>query len=120
MLSFLVQKDPGKKREGKNVFGAFDLTAYAKKNFGMYAGEEQAVKLRFKNELAGVVIDRFGKDLIIVPAGEDHFHVSVNVAVSSQFFGWIFALGDGVEILGPENVVESMKEELKRNLEKYR
>lgn len=105
------------KREGKNVFGAFDLTSYAKKNFGMYAGEEQAVKLRFKNELVGVVIDRFGKDMIIVPAEEEHFHISVNVAVSAQFFGWIFGLGDGVQILGPENVVEQMKAELQKRLE---
>ena len=35
--------------------------------------------------------------------------VNVNVAISSQFFGWVFALGTGVKILASENVVERMK-----------
>ena len=38
--------------------------------------------------------------------------VNVNVAISSQFFGWVFALGTGVKILAPENVVERMKQEI--------
>lgn len=107
------------KREGKSVFGKFDITAYAKKNFGMFAGEEQSVKLQLRNELVGVVLDRFGKDIMIIPKDEEHFNVSVNVAVSAQFFGWIFALGDGVKILGPESVVEKMKEEIRKSAERY-
>lgn len=107
------------KREGKSVFGKFDITAYAKKNFGMFAGEEQSVKLQLRNELVGVVLDRFGKDIMIIPKDEEHFNVSVNVAVSAQFFGWIFALGDGVKILGPEGVVEKMKEEIRKSAERY-
>lgn len=107
------------KREGKSVFGKFDITAYAKKNFGMFAGEEQSVKLQLRNELVGVVLDRFGKDIMIIPKDEEHFNVSVNVAVSAQFFGWIFALGDGVQILGPESVVEKMKEEIRKSAERY-
>lgn len=41
-----------------------------------------------------------------------YFIVNVNVAISSQFFGWVFALGTGVKILAPENVVERMKQEI--------
>ena len=37
---------------------------------------------------------------MMVPGQEGYFTVSVDVNVSSQFFGWIFALGDGMEILG--------------------
>ena len=38
---------------------------------------------------------------------------------SSQFFGWIFALGKGVEILGPEWVKEEMKREIGKVMEMY-
>lgn len=38
-----------------------DLTRYGKTVFGMFSGTPQQVKLRFRNSLAGVVIDRFGK-----------------------------------------------------------
>ena len=51
-------------------------------------------------------------DIIISPADEEHFIVNVNIAISSQFFGWVFALGTGVKILAPENVVERMKQEI--------
>lgn len=46
--------------------------------------------------------------------------ISVELALSDQFLGWIFALGDGVEILGSESVVKEYREELKRNLKKYK
>lgn len=106
-------------REGKELFDTFDIAAYTRKSFGMYGGQEQSVKLEFDNNLVGVVIDRFGKDIIIAPAGNNHFTIKVDVAVSDQFLGWVFALGDGAKILGPENVVEQMKELAKKAIEKY-
>ena len=100
------------KREGKEYFKQFNLAAYAKKNFGMFGGEEENVRMQFSNDLVGVVIDRFGKDIIISPIDDEHFTVNVNVAISSQFFGWVFALGMGVKILSPSSVVERMKQEV--------
>jgi len=101
------------RREGKESFLHFDMASYAKKLFGMFAGEREIVRLRFDNALAGVVIDRFGKDITFFQVDKEHFEVSVNVAVSGQFLGWLFALGDGVRVVGPDNVVEQMKERLK-------
>lgn len=107
------------KREGREHFEQFDMAAYARKSFGMFGGEEQYVKLEFENRLAGVVIDRFGKDIFMVPVDGEHFTVNVNVAVSGQFFGWVFGLGRGARILGPEKVVEQMRLELQGQWEQY-
>ena len=52
------------------------------------------------NRLAGVIIDRFGKDIMMIPADEEHFTVRVDVAVSGQFISWVFSLGNEVKILG--------------------
>ena len=108
-----------KEREGRELFKQFDMAAYSRKSFGMFGGEEQYVKLLCENSLAGVIIDRFGKDVMLMPVDEDHFHVNVNVAVSEPFFGWIFALGDKVQIEGPETVVIKMKEMLQKASERY-
>ncbi len=43
----------------------------------------------------------------------------VTVAVSIQFLGWIIALGDGVKIVGPDFVVEQIKEQVYRLKETY-
>ena len=74
----------------------------------MFGGDSELVKLRVKNELVGVIIDRFGKDVTLFPDDKEHFLVHVKVNVSNQFFAWVFGLGTGVEITGPENVREQM------------
>lgn len=100
-------------REGKEIFKDFDIATYSNKIFGMFGGKEEVVKLEFQNRFAGVVIDRFGKEVSMIPVGETHFRINVKVLVSNQFLGWIFALGEGVEIKGPTNVRKLMEDELK-------
>ena len=101
-----------KKREGKEEFQEFDMPRYNKSLFGMYGGEEVQITLEAKNEFAGVLIDRFGKDIIIRQVDAEHFRTVVNVAVSNQFLGWIMALGNGVKIVAPDSVVERMRQEI--------
>ena len=107
-------------REGREHFQKLDMADYAKKSFGMFGGKEEKVKLLVDNSLAGVMIDRFGKDIIMVPGDGEHFTVNVTVHVSSQFLGWIFSLGEKVKILGPEEVIQAMRREGERLTEQYR
>lgn len=106
-------------REGKEHFKKLDMADYAKKSFGMFGGKEQTVKLLVKNSMAGVIIDRFGKDIMMIPVDEEHFTVHVDVYVSGQFLGWIMSLGEGVKIVGPDEVVGQMKEEIERLTKQY-
>ena len=106
-------------REGKAHFKKLDMADYAKKSFGMFGGKEQEVKLQVENNLAGVIIDRFGKDVMMIPEDENHFTVIVDVHVSNQFLGWIFSLGEGVTIVSPDEVVEQMKKEINRLIRQY-
>ena len=85
----------------------------------MFGGRELIVKLLVENSLAGVIIDRFGKDVMFIPADEEHFTVNVDVRVSSQFLGWIFSLGDRVKIIAPEEVVDQVRREIRRLAEQY-
>ena len=107
------------KREGQEHFERLNMADYAKKSFGMFGGKEQKVKLLVQNELAGVMIDRFGKDIMMIPKDEKHFTVNVDVRVSNQFLGWVFSLGNGVKIISPDEVVEQMKREVERLREQY-
>jgi len=98
------------KREGKEFFEKFNMASYSRKMFGMYHGADELVKIECRNDLAGVIIDRFGKDVSLRPIDENHFTAIVNVAVSTQFIAWIVGLGDGAKIVSPEYVVTRMKE----------
>ena len=107
------------KREGKEYFKKLDMADYTKKSFGMFGGKEQQVKLLVKNELANVIIDRFGKDIMIMPTDQGHFTTNVTVRVSGHFFAWIMSLGEGVKIVGPDEVVAQMKAEIERLIKQY-
>lgn len=109
----------GQMRLGREYFERFDLAAYQKKMFGMFGGKEEKVKLRFANELAGVVIDRFGKEITLKKEDEGHFIIHVDVAVSRQFLAWVIGLGENAQILAPKTVCNRMKEEIKKLKEQY-
>jgi predicted DNA-binding transcriptional regulator YafY len=98
----------------------FPMAQYAQKHFGMFHGTQAAVTLRCRESLAGVVIDRFGQDAMLVPGGDDTFTATVTVAVSPQFWGWLFGLGDGVELLSPPWAVEEFRAKVEEVRGMYR
>lgn len=107
-------------RSGKDIFVNYDMSTYTNQLFGMYEGELKTVKLRVSNELVGVIIDRFGKDIEINRTDDSFFETEVVVSVSKQFLGWIFSLGDDVEIVGPNDVTEMMRDMLKQGMILYK
>lgn len=96
-----------------------DLTRYGKQVFGMYSGNLQTVRMRFENSLAGVVIDRFGKEIMLIPDGPEHFTCMAEVMVSPLFYGWIASFGSSMKLLSPEAVVRGFAEHCRSMLEQY-
>lgn len=97
-------------RDGREAYEQLDMAVYSRKVFGMFSGEEKSVLMRFENHLVGAVLDRLGREVMIVPDGEEHFTVRTNVVVSPQFFAWVCGFCDGVQIIAPDDVVEKMRE----------
>ena len=104
----------------EGVAADFDIASYAQKHFGMFSGKEGLVSLRCDNRLVGVVLDRFGREVILVPDGEAHFTVTVQAVVSPQFLGWVFGLGAGVEIKAPNWAREMFRRQLEAVAEHYK
>lgn len=90
-----------------------DIENYTKQNFSMFGGKVERVTMRFPNYLAGVVFDRFGLDVRITQAGKEYFQITESIAVSPQFYGWLFGLGKEVKIIDPPQVAQEMKALLK-------
>ena len=95
-----------KERSGREVVGGISLADYAKSTFSMFAGDAREITLSVDKRIVGVIADRFGKNIFITSDdnNDNNFIVKVNVNISDQFFGWVFALGDKIKITAPESV----------------
>ena len=86
------------------------LHDHANRLFQMYSGDAVDVKMRFHRSLLNVVIDRFGKDTMLIPDGADWFNFTVKVAISPMFLSWIIGFGAKAKILHPQSVADQCKQ----------
>ena len=84
------------------------LHDHANRLFQMYSGDAVDVKLQFHNSLINVVVDRFGKDIMLIPDGSEHFNFTVRVAVSPMFLSWVMGFGAKAKILYPQSVADEL------------
>lgn len=93
---------------------------FSKSTFGMLPGNIEKVTMLFSKDAIDNVLDKFGEDVKIEIVDTDHFRIKVDVAVSPQFFGWVFGLGDNVMIEYPLKVAKQMMDILKERHMAYR
>lgn len=88
-----------------------DMKNYIRQTFSMFGGEQKKVTIRFENSLLDTVIDKFGVGFGAAYSadGENRFIVTTDIAVSDQFFAWIFGFGKKAKIIEPSDVVNSFR-----------
>lgn len=99
-------------RDGKKTFEKFDLAGYCKGVFSMFGGQEVTVRLSVQNDMIGVIVDRFGNNIIVTRETDNTFSVNVSVMLSPQFYAWVFGLGGKVKIVSPQKAVDEFKNQL--------
>ncbi|NLF20468.1 MAG: WYL domain-containing protein [Clostridiaceae bacterium] len=97
---------------------SFNVAEHAKKVFGMFSGELVNAELVFDRNLVNIVIDRFGKDVYLIPEGE-RFRIHAEVSINPVFLSWMFQFGRQAEIRGPERLREAMAQLLRENSQMY-
>ena len=95
----------------------FDPATYSNKVFGMYGGEPETVTLAFPEKLTGVMLDRFGKDVLLKKDSEMNYSIRTDVVISDHFFGWLAGLGKEVRIVSPDKIRQQYKQYLSDILE---
>lgn len=95
----------------------FNVSDYIKKVFQMYDAKHETVQLKCTRDMMKVIIDRFDDDVPTKVVDENHFVATVEVALSPNFYGWLFGFGDKIRLIGPDNVVKEYRELLKKELD---
>lgn len=96
-----------------------DFDEYHKSVFGMFGGKPQNVRIRFCDELATAVFDRFGLDVDVSDVGGGGFTVSVNVRVSPGFISWLTIFGDKANVLSPKCLREQIRDWINSLMNNY-
>jgi len=104
-------------RNGLEEFNKIDLAKYTTQTFCMFGGELTNVTIVFKNKYINTIIDRFGKDVAVVPTDNEHFKTILNIVVSNQFYGWVTGIEGKIE--EPKNVAEKYKKYLSNLLAQF-
>lgn len=102
------------------AIATFDVDAFVQESFSMYNGDPCMVELLVDSELAGSIIDRFGKDVQMARTEDGRARVNVKVLVSATFFGWLTQFGTRAQISAPSDVVSQYKAYLEKIAGQYR
>lgn len=98
-----------------------DLEQYVKSSFSMFRGKSEYVTLRFplENKYCNIVIDRFGKSVLMLKDKQSDKHFIIHVLIKSEypqpFFSWIFSFRGKVEIISPIRLKERYTETLMKS-----
>lgn len=86
-----------------------EVSTYTEQAFKMFGGQPEDVVLEFDRKLIGVVYDKFGESVKMIPSGQSKCIATVKVRISPTFWGWMFQFAGQMTILSPGNLVEEYK-----------
>ncbi len=94
--------------EERTEVDGFSPAAYTDKLFGMFGGKESFVTLKCKDHLAGVIIDRFGKNVPFRLGDDGYFELTAKLVLSPVFYGWVMSFGGDIIIKSPTEAIEQL------------
>ena len=111
VAAYRIDRMEGAQAEREKVavrkeFEHFDVNAYRRETFSMYAGEQTEVELLFPSDLEAVARDRFGENCTVVTDREGTL-VRTKVRVSKPFFAWLTTFEGRVRIVRPAEVKQA-------------
>lgn len=95
--------------QGTDLPANLDMSCFFEKEFSMMNGETCQVELLCENKLMSSIVDKFGDDVKTEIVDEGHFKAVVDVNLSGNFYGWVFASKGKMQILKPDRVLDEFQ-----------
>ncbi|MBD5542077.1 MAG: WYL domain-containing protein [Lachnospiraceae bacterium] len=107
------------KRCGSDAYKKYSPAIYSRKSFQMFGGKEISVTMQCEEDMAGVMIDRFGKEVSMRRLPDGKLLVRTEIMVSPPFYGWVAGMAGKVKITAPEDVAEDARDYLKKIIKQW-
>ena len=98
--------------QAEDIQNDLNMSDFFEKEFSMMNGKLCEVELLCENKLMSSIIDKFGQDVHTEIVDEGHFKVIVEINLSGNFYGWVFASRGAMQIIGPQWVKEAFGEHI--------
>lgn len=93
----------------------YNVSDFFMQEFSMLSGKERTVELLVENHLMNNIIDRFGESVQTETVDNGHFKITVTVALSTNFYAWVFASNGKIRILSPQEAREDFAAMMEAN-----
>ena len=90
----------------------FDIKKHKKQVFNMFAGEHTNVTIRIDKVLIDAIYDKFGTGVKMKMVSENEAEFTAEVQISPAFIGWCISFGNKLHVISPNEVVETIKNQI--------
>lgn len=99
---------------------SFDIHEYTKNSIGNFKGEELDIHLIIKEPFATIVSEkRWSSKQSIKELGDGSIDFKARMMGYEQIKSWILGMGPSVKVLEPQNLVDDVKEDIKKMISTY-
>lgn len=107
------------KRKVKGAEHGFDLSKHMKEHIYMFAGKSIRAKFIAEKYIINDIIDYFGNDAVFSNETEDKVTVTVTVNEQDMHY-WALLYIMQIKIISPQSLVDDIKNDIQKAVEKYR
>ena len=86
-----------------------NVSKHRKQSFFMYSGKTENVRFEADRDMLDVIYDKFGENTRIICLDEKRISFSAEIEISPVFFGWCCSFGDRLKVVGPNMVLNELK-----------
>ena len=87
---------------------AFNLEEHLQTSMKMYAGKAETITIKCTTDMASIILDEFGKQMIISEVNDDYFILSLKTAITPTLLSWLLLFYDRVTVIQPAKLKDKL------------
>ena len=87
---------------------AFNLEEHLQTSMKMYTGKAETITIKCVTDMASIILDEFGNQMIISEVKDEYFTLSLKTAITPTLLSWLLLFYDRVTVIQPAKLKEKL------------
>ena len=97
----------------------FNLEEHLQTSMKMYTGKAETVTIKCVTDMASIILDEFGNQMIISEVNDEYFTLSLKTAITPTLLSWLLLFYDRVTVIRPAKLKETLRTIAKKVIDTY-